>query len=163
VEEKMDDRRLRALIEEYKATQDMMKHFDILRWQVGSVLIGAVAVVTGFAFYSTQASRWFPFLFFFSLILMATWIVLLEFCGRWNKQKIRRLHELEEHLDFHQHRYCRSVERKWYRIPAQWASYVLAVGIPILFLFMWLSYYGIIVIGIGFIVFLMLRKSNSKA
>jgi len=158
----MDDRRVRALIEEYKATQHMLNHFDTLRWQVGSVLIGAIAVVTGFVFYSAQASRWFPFLFFFSLILMGTWIVHLEFCGLWHGQKIRRLRELEENLDFHQHRYCQSVKPKWYQIPAQRASRILAVGIPVLFLLMWLSYYGIVVIAMVFIVFVILAKYSKK-
>lgn len=53
----MNDGKARAMIEEYKATQDMYKHFNVLKWQVGSVLIGAIALVTGFAFSTTQASR----------------------------------------------------------------------------------------------------------
>lgn len=157
----MDNQRVRTLIEEYKATQDMFKHFNVLKWQVGSVLIGAIALVTGFAFSSAQASGWFPFLFFFSSIVMGTWGVYGELCTMWNRQKIKRLHELEEDLDFHQHRYCKSVRYGWYQIPAHQASRILAVGIPVLFLFMWLWYCGIL--AIGFIVFLMLRKSNSKA
>jgi len=156
----MNDEKVTLLIEEYKATQDMYKHFNALKWQVGSVLIGAIALVTGFAFSGTQASQWFPFLFFFSLILMGTWGVYGKFCTLWNHQKIRRLHELEADLNFHQHRYCQSVRRRWYQIPAHQASRILAVGIPVLFLFMWLSYYGMIVIGVGLIVFWVLKKHS---
>jgi hypothetical protein len=123
----MDNRRVKALIEEYKAKQDMYKHFNVLKWQVGSVLIGAIAVVTGFAFSSDQASRWFPFLFF-SLILMVTWGVYGELCTLWNQQKIRRLHKLEEDLDFYQHRYCDWVRPRWYQVRAYQASHILAVG-----------------------------------
>ena len=160
MERKTDNQRVGALIEEYKATQDMLKHFNVLKWQVGSVLIGAIALVTGFAFSSAQASRWFPFLFFFSLILMVTWGVYGELCTLWNQQKIRRLQELEEDLNFHQHKYCESVRRRWYQIPGHQVSRILAVGIPILFLLMWLWYCGIV--AIVFVVFLIVRESIVK-
>lgn len=150
-------------IEEYKATQDMYKHFNILKWQVGSVLIGTIGVVTGFAFSSTRPSQWFPFLFFFSLILMVTWGVYGELCSVWNKEKHRQLHELEEDLSFCQHRYCRDVNLPWFLIRAQDATRLLVFWIPVLFLFLWLGYYGIIVIAVSIVMLLLyLRKKAVK-
>lgn len=32
---------------EYTAAQDMLKHYDTLNWQIGSVLIAGVVVLTG--------------------------------------------------------------------------------------------------------------------
>lgn len=97
----MDIQRRKELIEEYKATQDMYKYFNTLKWQVGSVLIGAIAVAAGFVFSSgAQASQGFPFLFFFSSILMGTWLVYGERCILWSDQKTKRLQELEKVLDF---------------------------------------------------------------
>ncbi len=77
----MDVRKCKELIEEYKATQDMYIFFNKLKWQVGYVLIGAIAVATGLFFSGAQAnSKGFSFLFFFSLILMTTWCIYGERC-----------------------------------------------------------------------------------
>ncbi|MGB8510157.1 MAG: hypothetical protein WCD76_17390 [Pyrinomonadaceae bacterium] len=36
-----------SLMLEYKAAQDMLKHYDSLNWQIGSILIAGVTVLTG--------------------------------------------------------------------------------------------------------------------
>ena len=126
------------------------------------MLIGTIGVVTGFVFYSAEADKWLPFLFFFALILMGTWGVYGEICFLWNAKKIERLHELEARLHFHQHRDCDLVEYPWYLPRARWAARILALGVPTIFLFMSFSYYGIIVIDIGLIVSLYLRKQAAK-
>lgn len=34
---------------EYKMAQDMLKHYDTLNWQIGSILIAGVLLLTGLA------------------------------------------------------------------------------------------------------------------
>lgn len=43
-----DDQEWKRL--EYAMAQDMIKHYDTLNWQIGSILIGAVIVLTGLVF-----------------------------------------------------------------------------------------------------------------
>lgn len=95
----------KALLVEYKATQDKIAHSDRITWQRGSILLAAV--VASLAFVATNLLT-IPF---HLLIVIASWstgIILMWYL--WDRRlqtevilKFRRLHEIERMLGFRQH------------------------------------------------------------
>lgn len=66
---------------EYAAAQDMLKHYDTLNWQIGSILIGANAVLLGLVVGLLGRIGWLGILV--ALAVSAFSFVLLESWWRW--------------------------------------------------------------------------------
>lgn len=67
-----------AKLAEYQAAQDMLKHYDALNWQIGSILIGANAVLLGLVVGLLGRVGWLGLLVAagvaaFSFVLLESW------------------------------------------------------------------------------------------
>src|SRR5206468_543937 len=68
---------------EYAAAQEMLRHYDTLNWQIGSILIGANALLFGFVAGILGRVGWFGLLVAaavagFSAFLLHTWWLWFE-------------------------------------------------------------------------------------
>jgi len=64
---------------EYERAQDMLKHYDLLNWQIGSILIGANAVLAGLVINLMPKVGWWgllvaPAIALFSFVLLEAWM-----------------------------------------------------------------------------------------
>lgn len=69
---------IRVKLAEYEAAQDMLKHYDTLNWQIGSILIGANAVLLGLVVGLLGKVGWLGMLVAagvaaFSFVLLESW------------------------------------------------------------------------------------------
>jgi hypothetical protein len=74
---------------EYKAAQEMLRHYDTLNWQIGAILIAATTILTGLAFQSEvvkllQHKNYLSLLIVVAIPLLS-WAVL-ETWHRWYRR-----------------------------------------------------------------------------
>jgi hypothetical protein len=74
----LSDIEVKIKLAEYERAQDMLKHYDALNWQIGSILIGANAVLTGLVVNVLPKIGWLGFsvaaaVALFSFGLLDTW------------------------------------------------------------------------------------------
>lgn len=78
----LDDDVLRVRLFEYERAEAMLRHYDTLNWQIGSILVAATAVVFGFSLDGVAASS--PIVVVFLVPLFS--FLLLGFWFHWYKR-----------------------------------------------------------------------------
>lgn len=103
---------------EYQAAQDMLKHYDTLNWQIGSILIAGVIVLTGLVVNKDtvammQESRGTAFILTFAIPILS-WLVLISWWTWFRRHRdlynLRNevLHRIE--MDLNMYHFLRAVE-----------------------------------------------------
>jgi hypothetical protein len=103
---------------EYNAAQEMLRHYDTLNWQIGSILIGAITVFTGLVLQDkvielvkeSGVGSWFlvlgiPAFSFFVLLIWFLWFRRHRDLYNFRNETIHRLE-----LDLHMYHYLRVIE-----------------------------------------------------
>ncbi|WP_162042482.1 hypothetical protein [Undibacterium sp. YM2] len=98
---------------EYSAAQEMLRHYDSLSWQIGSILIAAVFLLTGLVLrkesvaliqdkglYSFAIVVGLPL---FSLFVLLCWLLWYLRCRHLYNLRSETLHRLEIELGFYHH------------------------------------------------------------
>ncbi|MFZ6781154.1 hypothetical protein ACO0LD_30335 [Undibacterium sp. Ji83W] len=98
---------------EYSAAQEMLRHYDSLSWQIGSILIAAVFLLTGLvlrkeAIDLIQSKEFYSFaivvgLPVFSLFVLLCWLLWYLRCRHLYNLRSETLHRLEIELGFYHH------------------------------------------------------------
>jgi hypothetical protein len=98
---------------EYQMAQEMLRHYDALNWQIGSILIAAVVILSGFAINKDVIElakrgpgvRWMLILSLPSLSLFVLGVWLLWFRRHRFLYNLRNevLHRLESQLGMYHH------------------------------------------------------------
>ncbi len=97
----------KSLIEEYKLTQDMIKHFDDLNMRLGTMSQSAILIFIGVAFgLLSQQKQIFIYLFPFVIIFVAISNLLVNLWFRRHRSisriKLKRILAIEKQLGWKQ-------------------------------------------------------------
>jgi len=124
-----------VLLAEYRLTQEMLRHYDNLNWQIGSILIGSNIVALGFISSSSNLNVLFGAAFGGSFSLFAFVIWFFRHVSIYNV-KNDRLYIIEYKLGMAQHRMVDYAGRhKWLtRVSGNKVALVLAFGLLIAWL-----------------------------
>lgn len=103
----MSEWKNQLLIEEYKLTQDMIKHYDDLNMRLGTMSQSAILIFVGIAFgLLSQQKQMFIYLFPFVIIFVA---MLNLFVNLWFRRhrsisqiKLNRIFQIEQELGWEQ-------------------------------------------------------------
>lgn len=101
----MTDAARDLLLEEYQAAQDTYLHSDSFRWQAGSFPTAGVFVFWGLLITQTELpARVAATGATLVTLLMSAWILFAHHCRQLYLCELARIREIEETLDFEQHR-----------------------------------------------------------
>lgn len=98
-------------LEEYKATNEAIYHNERLMWQIGSILNAVVAVMIGqMISKGVFDNLWLVMII--SYIFSVFWYLFATHYRMINREKFKRIHELEEILNFRQNLLVKELHEK---------------------------------------------------
>ena len=130
--------RQQLLVEEYKIAQTTINHYERLIWTIGSILNASVMVMAGLAIKENKGDG-FWVVVLISIILSSVWFSFECRYRDVNKQKFRRLWELEDELGFKQNRYVKEADDEKLTITAHHLISALCIGLPTLLFIYWIQ------------------------
>jgi len=124
-----------VLLVEYHRTQDMLRHYDNLNWEIGSILVGSNLVALGFISNTSNPNLLFAAAFGGSISLFAFSLWFFRHVSIYNV-KNDRLYIIEYELGMAQHRMIDYANRKGWLTRTSGKDIVLLLYFG--FLFAWL-------------------------